>query len=142
MVHERKAQKSRLSKALRLGSIILAVIGGAIALASPLLGGLRNASAAYLFFAVAAGLQLIDRYFGYSSSWSRFVATAMQLNATFLALQIDYSRLRHAGVMDDSIWQLIKDYATFFTSCIGHETTEWTVDFQEALRAAELPASK
>ncbi|TCO52903.1 SLATT domain-containing protein [Actinocrispum wychmicini] len=134
-----KVRKGLYSKVLRLVSLVLAVVGGAVPLVANagLIGGV-NSSVGYLLLALAGGLQLIDRYFGYSSAWTRYVNAAMRLNAQLLVLQLEFASLRSRGADDSEQWGLLKQYGRLLAGMIETETSQWSAEFHETIRAAEV----
>lgn len=137
-MHE-KQKKARASKTLRLASLVLAIAGGAVPLVAPLAPGL-NSSFGYLLLALAGGLQLVDRFFGYSNTWSRYVSTALHLNSQLLLLQLDSARLKAVGADEIAQWDMVDRYARELAAAVESETTQWVTDFSEILREARLKA--
>lgn len=127
-----KEKKGRLSKSLRLASIVLAVLGGA----APLVADIApvNPSSGYVLLALAAGLQLVDRFFGYSSAWSRYVSSAMDLNAHLLLFQLDYSRLEATSAPDEERWALLRRAAQQLAEAVSSETRTWSTEFAQNLQ--------
>jgi len=125
-----KHRKGRASKMLRIISLLLLVVGGMVPLASAVIAQL-NSSIGYILLAFAAGLQLVDRHFGYSSAWMRYVAEAMRLNAHLLAAQVEWQRIRAVENGTSSQWDTIVKYSTILGDSLVAETTLWTQEFAE-----------
>src|SRR6478672_7392141 len=76
-----KIWKARVSQAIRLLAWVLAAIGGLLPIIGALLPGesghnLGNGLWASLLLGIAAALLGLDKAFGYSSGWARYVLTA------------------------------------------------------------------
>jgi hypothetical protein len=139
-MHE-KTVKSRYSKSLRLVSLVLAVVGGAIPLAANAIGGINQAYG-YLFLAVAGGFQLIDRFFGYSSAWNRYMATAINLSSRLMLFQFELAESEALKVEEKKEWELVLRYARELTAAIGTETTQWGDEFKEIVKISAAQSTK
>ena len=85
----RKTAQSTRSQSLRWYALLLSIVGGLVPLLTALfsrpdwpwfttaLGWINFGQLGYVLLAIAAGCVLLDRYFGYSTSWMRYVV-AMQ----------------------------------------------------------------
>jgi SMODS and SLOG-associating 2TM effector domain 2 len=133
---EDKKRKARYSKTLRLASLTLAILGGAIPLAAPILPGL-NPAIGYLLLALAAGFQLIDKYFGYSSAWMRYVAFGLHLNSELLKLQLEFARAEDLEAAESAKWEIIQQYARRLANTVDSETKDWTIEFGENAKRPE-----
>jgi hypothetical protein len=141
-MHE-KESKSRLSKRLRFCAISLAVLGGIAPLVNAAYGKFPS-SAGYVLLALAAGLQLVDRYFGYSSSWSRYLRVAMEANGLLLMLQLRWLELTHSAdqhTCETAEWAILKEYGASLAARIGEETTNWSSEFAVGIAALEARIS-
>jgi hypothetical protein len=134
-----KARKGRHSKRLRVMAISLVVIGGIIPLVSAAVPSVPS-SIGYILLAVAGGLQVFDRYFGFSTAWSRYLRAAMEANGLLLMLQLHWMELVPNGrVPEDQqrAWALLRDYASRLASTINDETASWSSEFAAGLSALE-----
>jgi hypothetical protein len=78
------------SRALRAGAVVLAVVGGVVALLSN--GStIVGPNVGYALFALAAGCWAFDHFFGLSDSWIRDVATAQELQVRLLRFQLAWT---------------------------------------------------
>src|SRR5262245_34234909 len=85
----KKKGRSFPSQMLRFGAVALTVLGGLVPVLMSLFpsppswpwlspfSDMRFGQFGYLLLAIAAGLVLLDRYFGYSTGWMRYIV-AMQ----------------------------------------------------------------
>ena len=129
-----KESKKRASKALRALSLLMAVGGGVVPLTAA--AGLgSNPSAGYVLLALAGGLQVADRYFGYSEAWSRYVAVAMKCNALSIQLQVEWSRIAACtpGGHEDGTWQLLAMHAGLLGEVVSSETADWSNSLRESI---------
>ena len=76
-----KKRKARWSRSLRALAAILATLGGAIPVAALAAGKPVYGNWGFVLLALAAGTLAYDRFFGYSSAWLRYMATAINLRA-------------------------------------------------------------
>jgi hypothetical protein len=131
-----KERKGRLSKLLRLFTVALAVVGGAVPLTAAILPWL-NASAGYVLLALAGGLQLLDRYFGYSSGWTRYMGSAVELNAQLLMFQVEYAKMSTLLDSECDRWAMLHRYAQRLADILSNETATWSTEFIENSRELE-----
>jgi hypothetical protein len=128
-----KEKKKRASKAIRAIAWVLAVAGGLI----PLLVGAGleyvDPSLGYVFLASAASIQLVDRYFGYSESWKRYVSVAMECSAGLLAMQVGWLELKAMGDRVELVagqWSVLRDHTAKLNEAITGETDHWKTDLE------------
>lgn len=132
-LHE-KEKKKWASKIIRAISLILAVTGGIVPLA--VAAGLgMNPSVGYVLLALAGGLQLADRYFGYSEAWSRYIAVAMRCNALNLQLQVEWARMvaYAPDAQRTDTWNLLTSHAGLLGETISSETEDWSSSLQKSI---------
>lgn len=90
----------------------------------------------YLLAAIGGGLLLLDRYYGYSTSWIRFVLTGMNLEAqrnVFIEhWQIVY--IQNQPLTVNSFCNLVNEISIFreaFSTAVKIETQTWALEFQQ-----------
>ena len=140
-----KNTKARSSKFLRVSSIIFIFIGGI----SPILQGLewfngQDCQYGYIALAFAAVCIAFDKFFGFSSSWMRYMTTAIKLQKALANFQTDWM-LSWAEVKDNTpsveqhrqLLQHIKQLSLNILNEIEHETKMWTHEFQSNLSQLE-----
>lgn len=144
----RKGLRATLSQLLRFAAIFFATVGGVL----PLLraAGIWPKSfpgemgqVGYVAFAIAAGCIAIDRFFGLSSAWMRWVTTALSLQRMLAEFQLDWSlmqvKLGGAEPTQEQVEQLlvrIREFRSAVLQVIERETQSWVVEFQSNM--AEL----
>jgi hypothetical protein len=155
--------KSQASTALRFSAIVLFVVGGLVPICKATLAAdtLRKlpfdfGEAGYLVIAIAAGCLALDRFFGYSTGWIRYVTTALAIEKSLEEFRMEWTRhtARLLGEQPNEMQldQLLLTCATFslaIRSQVEQETKAWVVEFQSNLaqleedlhaRAAEIKA--
>jgi hypothetical protein len=152
-----KRPKSRWSRSLRGVAIVLTTGGGLTPLlaGSGLLQGTSVASSipiplsqlGYVLLALAAATVLVDRYFGFSSAWMRYMTAAMRLKAARTSFQYEWTvmeaRLRGGNpTVDQTEAMLLKinDFVRLLHAEIENETREWIVEFRSGLSELEKAA--
>ena len=98
---------------------------------------------ASISLALAAALILLDRFFGFSSGWMRFIHTEMQLKDLLESFLLDWevARSQWAGPpTEKQVAEMLKKVQGFLAAVHGEvrrETTEWVQEFQKALSEVE-----
>jgi hypothetical protein len=154
--------KSQASSALRFAAIVLFVAGGLAPLVKATLTSNRLpfeiAQAGYLLLALGAGCLALDRFFGFSTAWMRYVTAALALEKSLEEFRLEWARslakLRGAPPNETQLDQLILTCETFslaIRSQVEQETNAWVAEFQSNLaqleqelhaRAAEFAARR
>ena len=94
-----KKWKARGAQALRAGAVVLTTAGGIIPFVvaiDPLKWGEsvhRLSQLGYILLALAGGCVLLDKFFGLTSAWTRFVVTATALQRILAEFQFDWATL-------------------------------------------------
>jgi hypothetical protein len=99
------------------------------------------ASVTTIFFAITGALLVIDRFFGYSSSWIRYTMTGLQLRQALQSFRLEWEVIM-VGWIDkepsaEQAIEAIGQCKNFLTKCnnlILEETTTWKTDFEKALK--------
>lgn len=102
---QKKRGRSVTSQALRFFAVVLSVIGGLVPILVSVFGSrprwpwldaftdLRFGQLGYLLLAVAAGLVLLDKYFGYSTGWMRYIVAIQAIEKAREAFRLDWAAL-------------------------------------------------
>lgn len=125
----KKAVKRRWARVLRLLTIVTVVLGGLAPVVGALWQGFET-SVGFILLGLAGGFQILDRSFGYSSGWSRNLATAMSLEACAAKLAFEFSRLKSRPSEDENMWQLLIMASDEAWQIISSETSTWLSDFR------------
>ncbi|WP_169796551.1 SLATT domain-containing protein [Chondromyces crocatus] len=148
----RNQRRTVLSKAMRLGAITFAALGGVVALlcvlaltpGRPEIQHLpvEVGQLGYVAFALAAGCIVIDRVFCLSTGWTRLMGSALALQRALAEFQLDWARMhRELGGQPPTQAQaeqmLLRleelHSATFLV--VELETQIWMADLQSSLTA-------
>lgn len=131
--------KKRLSRALRMAAILLTAAGGLIPL-SRAAGADINPELGYVFLAAAAACVALDRFFGFSSSWMRYMLTSVALQRLLIEFQIDWIKLnahnQGESLTAERVQELLQRLGDFAAAIVEHveqETLAWVAEFQSSL---------
>jgi hypothetical protein len=91
-----KKQKAVCSRVLRFGAIVLTTLGGIAPVVSSIgwLGPRPNeimGKAGYLLLATAAACVGLDKFFGISSGWMRYISAALSLQKAQSEFRLDWA---------------------------------------------------
>lgn len=154
-LHRKKWPRS-LSRAVRFTAIVLAIIGGLwpLAASANLIDGKTQSQLGYVFIALAGAILLTDRYFGFSSSWMRFMTVQMtlqralekfQLNWTVWQIQAITPATPPSALSSEQINSgitLLSNFQTEIGTLIDQEFQTWVAEFKEQLANLQATISK
>ena len=141
-----KKPKKRWAIWLRMGALLFAGAAGLIPILSQLF--MTDAGVPYVqpawasvALALAAGALAIDRFFGFSSGWMRFMATELKARRTLDDFELEWESARaawpDAGPSTEQVQDMIAR-ATRFAGAVADivrdETDQWMSEFREAIR--------
>lgn len=139
-----KGSKSRFSRALRALAILLAVGGGVTPLVNAAAPDVVAAQWGYVLLALAAGCVAFDRFFGFSSSWIRYMTTQFALQLLLAEFQHDWSahvaRLSGSAPTPDhldAMLALIRSFSLGVVQLVEDETAAWASDLSEQIAGLE-----
>jgi SMODS and SLOG-associating 2TM effector domain 2 len=140
-----KEKKSRASKALRISAVVAIALGSMIPVLALILGPHLNAEWGFVVLAFGAAILLLDRAFGFSRSWARYVATAMEIKTVLTRAQLAWARRCATGsgagpgtdgtAVAEALTE-IEELARQVGELIKQETAEWASEVHDSL--AEL----
>ncbi len=146
----KKRWKSRLSRGLRLASLVLFAAGAATPLVQasfPALAsvqGIVPGHIGYLLIALAAGCVAFDRFFGLSSGWMRYVTAAFALETALERFRFEWAhrqaRRRGASPTAAEVGELVSlcaETALGVRVEVEQETAAWVAEFQSNLARLE-----
>lgn len=150
-----KGSKAFWSQVIRFLVWALAAVGGLL----PIIGGLwedlfptsnldfKNGLWASLFLGIAAALLGLDKGFGFSSGWARYVLTATNIRKSLEEFRLDWTALRaKAGtsLTADTVAPLIeraKQFRSDIEGLVLQETKDWVTEFQSTMAQMEKDIS-
>lgn len=144
-----KKSKASWSRSLRVLAVIFATAGGVLPLISVGTNQTRYAFWGYPLLAAAAGCVAIDRAFGFSSSWMRYLTAATALQKLLLRHQLRWAEMRmdygnadiSAAQFKDALDEL-RDFADSVADVVVGETQNWVNEFRGHFSQLEAQASK
>ncbi|MBB4080543.1 hypothetical protein GGR28_003177 [Lewinella aquimaris] len=147
---EYKNSKSWWSRALRIGTIFFGTLGGLFPVLSPLLTSSANfAQLGYIAIALSAGCIAVDRFFGFSSGWMRYMTTANMLTKLLQDYRLEWAMLKAKLVgkppTDEQLLlyiQRIKEFIASVNVQVEQETSAWVTEFQTSLVDIEKSIKK
>ncbi len=148
---DKKRAKATMSMSLRFLAILLFVLGGLVPLVKATLPPAVIArftfdfgQSGYLLIAVAAGCMGLDRFFGYSTGWIRYITTAMSIEKSLEEFRFEWTRnmakMHGASPTPEQLEALVQTCEAFtlaIKSQVEQETKAWVVEFQNSLSQLE-----
>jgi low affinity Fe/Cu permease len=140
-----KKLKSVISRALRMAAIFLFALGGLV----PILKAAAPQWAqslpfdfgqtGYLAIALAASCLGLDRFFGFSSGWIRYITTALAIERSREEFRLEWVDLMAKGgeARTTKLIQASKTFLLAMFSQVEHETQAWVAEFQSNLAQLE-----
>jgi hypothetical protein len=152
-MNERRG-RSRLSKLVRIATLLFVVCGTLVPLLETTAArakwpALDISSWGYVFFTLAGGLVLLDKYFGLSSSWMRFLSAGLALQRELRRFQLDWaSRIALLNGADPTLEEtkqllgVLQRFSESVEAEILKETNAWIAEFRSGLSEFEQLAKK
>lgn len=145
--YRKKGAKAFISRLMRILAIALATVGGLI----PIVGNLPGVAArwqlekwGYVALGVAAACIALDKFFGSSTGWVRYITTAQNIQDDLYTFQLDWARSmsRLGGTAPtasqiDEFLQLAKSFIGSVMEAVTHETQQWVAEFQNNMAELE-----
>jgi len=145
----RKTSQAQWSRFLRASAILLTTLGGLL----PILQGMDNSMQygqyGYISLALAAACIGLDKFFGFSSAWIRYMTTQMSLQRALAEFQMDWVLLwteiqqQQPQIEEQKqLLQRIKEFHLQIVSETAQELQAWVSEFQSNLVQLEKAAAK
>jgi hypothetical protein len=146
-----RGPKRRWAQRLRVGAIIMVAVAGVLPVLSQIFGAgssvkIQPAWAA-VALAIAVSLVALDRFFGFSSAWARYMATGQAISAALNQFRLDWQQsscqLPVGGLPEESIDNLLdlaKTLVRKTDDLVQAETSQWVKEFRETLTEIERSA--
>ena len=142
-----KGSKALGSQVIRFSVWALAAVGGLLpiigTLAKDTFPNLANGLWASLLLGIAAALLGLDKGFGFSSGWARYVLTATNIRKSVEEFRLDWTALRaKAGtpLTADGVAPMIeraKQFRSDIEGLVLQETKDWVTEFQSTMQQME-----
>jgi low affinity Fe/Cu permease len=145
--------KRRWAQRFRVGAIIMVAVAGVLPVLSQIFAAGSSVKIqpawATVALAIAVALVALDRFFGFSSAWARYMATGQAISAALNQFSLDWqqssSKLPVNGLSQESIdhfLNLAKTLVKTTDDLVHAETLEWVKEFRETLTEIERSAQK
>ncbi|WP_393086257.1 SLATT domain-containing protein [Streptomyces sp. LN704] len=138
-----KTSKARWSRTLRFSAVTSIAIGTVAPVVAVGLNLSSNAIWGYGFIGIGAGLIGVDKVFGFSSSWTRYLATATALRRMLVSFQVQWLKSVHSPPVgpDSSTlnlqFEILESFVESVAQVVEHETTNWITEFHGNLNILE-----
>jgi hypothetical protein len=152
-----KGRKASVSRTLRAWTILLTTLGGLAPILSSL--GWQQVSVqklgfnfyvgqlGYLFLGLAAACIGLDKFFGFSSGWMRYITTMMTLERALSEFRFGWAMMvAKLGEQDPSpdqvqlMIQRLKEFSVAVSAQLDQETQAWVSEFKTNLAEIEKTA--
>jgi len=141
----KKKSKRIWARSLRLSAIVATTFAGLIPLLSQIFtsNGIPIISPAWASVAllVAAAHVGLDKFFGFSSAWIRFLTTELQIRSALQEFQLDWeiqkAHLKGTDPNDEQVEGMLSRCKAFLSQInvvLDNEMTAWKQEFQSALK--------
>jgi hypothetical protein len=136
-----KRPKKANARAVRGGSILLATLAGIVPMLAQMPGSLIAPIWGSVALALAAAFVLLDRFFGFSTAWMRYITTELHLRQMLDEFQLDWETERAGwkggAPTDEQIQRALARCRGFVSQVDGlvrDEANVWVAEFQESLK--------
>ncbi len=154
----KKKGRSSVSQAIRFAALVLTVLGGLVPLLIAVFetppnwlswaSGMRFGQVGYVLLALAGGLVLLDKYFGFSTGWMRYIVAMQAIEKARESFRLDWIGLRrafantqpHTAEQAEVIERMILRARSVILEVKEHsekETQAWILEFQTNLSQFE-----
>jgi hypothetical protein len=140
-----KRSKARWSRALRLSAILLTTLGGL----APVINSLgwatgelqaRIGQVGYLLLGLAAACVGMDKFFGLSSGWMRYITSLLAQQRSLSEFRLDWAmmtaKLGEKSPTTDQVQlmlQRLKEFLVVVDAEVEQETKAWIAEFQSSI---------
>ncbi|PYQ81629.1 MAG: hypothetical protein DMG01_03500 [Acidobacteria bacterium] len=145
---QRKKSKAWLSRAVQFLAVVLTALAGIVPVASALL---KDANVtpisplwSSLLVGIAAALLGVDRAFGYSTGWARYVLAATAIRKSYEEFRMDWVALTAGAACPTptpeqvaAMLQKAKDFRVGIEAIVQQETRDWVTEFQSSISQLE-----
>ena len=148
----KKPWKSNPSQAIQFSALLLTAAAGILPVIVQVVKNIRptvlpanfdSGPVATLCVGIAAALIGLDKAFGYSSGWTRYVLTATNMTKLLHEFRLDWVGLIAASAAEPTteeqakLIQRAKDFVSGIQSMVLQETKDWATEFQSNMAQME-----
>jgi hypothetical protein len=149
----KKRWKSGPSQAVQFAALVLTAAAGVLPVILQVVKSIRPAALppslvdsgplATLCIGIAASLIGLDKAFGYSTGWTRYVLTATNMTKLLHEFRMDWVAILAASAVPPAIEeqakliQRAKDFVSTIQGMVLQETQEWAAEFQSNMAQME-----
>lgn len=143
-----RGPKRRWAQRLRVGAITMVAASGILPVLSQIFGPRSSVTIqpawASVALAIAVSLVALDRFFGFSSAWARYMATGQAISAALNQFRINWQQsmcqlpaeaLTRENI--DHLLDLAKTMLRKTDDLVEAETSQWVKEFRETLAEME-----
>ena len=147
-----KKWKSFLSRAIQLSAIALTALGGLVPIVVQILKSysiavtIESGLFASLCVGLAAALLGLNKAFGFSSGWARFVLTATSIRKAMEEFRMDWTAMTAKlnspadPAQAEALIQRARDFRLNVEGLVFQETKDWVTEFQSNFAQLEKEA--
>nr|WP_240939884.1 DUF4231 domain-containing protein [Planosporangium flavigriseum] len=139
-----KRRKSHWSRTLRALALALTITGAIVPVVALSAGRPAAGNWGFLLLALAAGCAVYDRFFGFTSSWHRYTATAASLRSQLIEYQAEWARemvilSSREPDRNDAVRMIdfVRAFAWNVNDTIRTETEAWLTEFDTRMTEFE-----
>lgn len=134
-----RKQKGEVAKFIRISAIVLFVASTLMPLVTAWQKSDELLYLGYILASLGGGLLFIDQYYGYSTSWVRFVLTGKDLEELKRVFVKNYqlSCLANSPLSKEGFAEIVKVILIFekaFSDTVKAETTQWAREFEQNMK--------
>ena len=141
----KKIPKKRGAVVIRAISVVIATVAGILPLMSQLAGAsIIPPALASVALALGVALLALDKYFGFSRAWMRYVTTDLRIQQLLNEFRFDWETARIGYEATDpdvegtrAMVKLLRGFVSSLRTAIRDETNEWVRDFTTSLGELE-----
>ena len=145
-----KRWKTIPSQTIQFVALVLTAAAGLVPIVIQLMKNARPPLVAFdsgplasLFVGLAAALLGLDKAFGYSSGWTRYVLTATSMTKLLHEFRMDWVALAASAAIPPTMEQEVamiqraKEFVTTIQGMVAQETKDWATEFQSNIAQME-----
>lgn len=145
----RKKWRRQFGRSLRVISILLVAFAGILPIINEILGkdGTIHSLWSTLALSVAATFILLDRFYGFTTGWIRFLLAELQISQALETFQLEIEQQKlnwgHSEPTQEqaqAMLQQVQQFLKQIREIIHDETMQWATEFTEILKQIDEQA--